>query len=124
MNEKDKERAARFGAYIRALRLARGYTQAELGAKCGYTSRAAINQIEKGRNDIAFDRLPALSDALGVDPKTLFDVYANGDASATDADKLATLETIRALLADLTAEQLAQVLAIVKVMHEQNTGVK
>ena len=122
MNEKDKERAARFGAYVRALRLARGLTQAELGAKCGYTSRAAINQIEKGRNDIAFDRLPALSDALGVEPKALFEVYTNAPAAGTDADKLATLETIRAALADLTPEQLAQILAIVKVMQAQNEG--
>lgn len=122
MNKKDKERAARFGAYIRALRLARGLTQAELGAKCGYTSRAAINRIEKGLNDIAFDRLPALSDALGVEPTALFDAYTNAPETGTDADKLATLETIRACLADLTPEQLAQVLAIVKVMQTQNEG--
>lgn len=61
MDNKNYERAQRFGAYIRALRLASNLTQQELATKCGYTSRAAINRIEKGRNDVALDRLPLIS---------------------------------------------------------------
>lgn len=36
MTEQEKERARRFGAYIRQLRVARGMTQQELATKCGY----------------------------------------------------------------------------------------
>lgn len=48
MTEQEKERARRFGAYIRQLRVARGMTQQELATKCGYGHRATL-----GCNDVA-----------------------------------------------------------------------
>lgn len=122
MNEKDKERAQRFGAYIRALREAQGKSQQEVATACGYTSRAAISSVEKGKNDIAFDRLPLLAHSLGVEPKELFEVYAND--KATDTERRAQVETIRQALNTLTPEQLQQVAAIVRVMIAQNGGNK
>ena len=120
MNELDRERAQRFGAYIRALRTARGMTQQEVADKCGYTARAAISQLEAGKNDIAFDRLPALSSALGVEPQELFEVYAG--TTGKDNDNAVRLEAVKSMLNELTPLQLEQVAAIVKVMYSQNKG--
>lgn len=120
MTEKDRERAQRFGAYIKALRTARGMTQQELSTKCGYSHRAAISQLEAGKNDIAFDRLPSLSSALGVEPQELLDVYAG--TTGRGNENLAHLEAVKSMLNDLTPSQLEQVAAIVKVMYSQNKG--
>ena len=120
MTEKDRERAQRFGAYIKALRTARGMTQQELSTKCGYSHRAAISQLEAGKNDIAFDRLPSLSSALGVEPQELLDVYAG--TTGRGNENLARLEAVKSMLNDLTPSQLEQVAAIVKVMYSQNKG--
>lgn len=119
MTEKDKERAQRFGAYVRALRIAHGMTQQALATRCGYTSRQAITRLEKGNNDIAFDRLPALADALGVSPGELFNAYdyERADASLETSPQI---EAIKSMLTDLTPGQLEQVAAIIKVMRGQN----
>lgn len=120
MNEQDKARAQRFGAYIKALRLSHGLTQQELSDKCGYSHRAAISQLEAGKNDISFDRLPVLSAALGVEPQELFEVYAG--TTGKDNDNAVRLEAVKSMLNDLTPLQLEQVAAIVKVMYSQNKG--
>ena len=119
MTEKDKECAQRLGAYIRALRIARGMTQEELSAAVGYTHRAAVSQLENGKNDIAFDKLPALSAALGVEPTELFEAYAG---TTKDNQDNAQLEAVKGMLSGLTPAQLEQITAILKVMHAQNKG--
>ena len=119
MTEQEKERARRFGAYIKALRLARGMTQDELAQKCGYTHRATISGLEKGKYDMAFDRLPAMSAALGVEAQELFEAYAY-DLDSTGHENGEQIEAIKSMLNGLTSEQLQQVAAIIKVMHAQN----
>jgi len=120
MTEQEKERARRFGAYIRQLRIARGMTQQELANKCGYGHRATISCVEKGKSNIAFDTLPALSQALGVAPQDLFEAYAY-DLPSTENSNGALIEGIKGMLNGLTTSQLQQVAAIIKVMHSQNT---
>lgn len=120
MTDKEKERAQRFGAYIRNLRIARGMTQQELADRCGYSHRATVSAVEKGKNDIAFDKLPALSAALGVDAKELFNAYDFERAGTTATAP--QIDAIKSMLTDLTPSQLDQVTAIVKVMHDQNKG--
>ena len=120
MTEQDKKRALRFGAYIKALRTARGMTQQELSTKCGYSHRAAISQLEKGKNDIAFDKLPALSSALGVEPQELFEAYAG--TTDKEKDNITQIDAVKSMLSGLTSEQLEQVAAIVRVMNAQNNG--
>lgn len=120
MTEQDKERARRFGEYIRALRKARGLTQDELSKALGYTHRAAVSQLEKGKNDIAFDRLPALSAALGVEPQELLTAYAG--TTDKDTNNLAQIEAVKGMLKDLTPAQLDQITAIIRVMQDQNKG--
>lgn len=123
MTDKEKERARRFGAYIKELRTARGMTQDELAKKCGYSNRAAISSVEKGKNDIALDRVPAFADALGVTPSQLFNAYdyERADASLETSPQI---EAIKSMLTELTPSQLEQVTAIVKVMRDQNGGAK
>lgn len=121
MTEKEKERARRFGAYVKALRIANGMTQDELARKCGYTHRATISCVEKGKSNIAFDTLPAMSAALGVEPQALFEAYAF-DLDSTGHENGEQIEAIKGMLNGLTSEQLQQVAAIVKVMHAQNGG--
>lgn len=120
MNEKDRERALRFGAYIKSLRQAQGKSQQEVATKCGYTSRAAISSLEKGKNDLAFDKLPLLAQALGVDPVDLFSVYADDEAETAETQP--QIEAIKGMLYDLSPVQLQQVAAIVKVMRDQDKG--
>mgnify|MGYP001050048169 FL=1 len=45
------------GDKIKELRISLGLSQEEFGKKLGYTSRSSINKIEKGINDISYDKL-------------------------------------------------------------------
>ncbi|HHC07276.1 MAG TPA: helix-turn-helix domain-containing protein [Actinobacteria bacterium] len=56
---------------LRALRRARGLTQAELAARAG-VSRQLVGAVEAGRHLPRVDAGLALADALGVDPHELF----------------------------------------------------
>lgn len=121
MDSKEKDRLRRFGAYVRELRKARGMTQQELSDKCGYSHRAAVSQIEGGKNEISIDRLPALATALGVEPSELFAAYDFERENSKDVNS-ALIDVIKGYLPELTPAQIEQVAAIVKVMHSQNKG--
>lgn len=71
MDDKKREYLARMGAKIKQYRILRGMTQEELALACGYTNRAAIAQIEKGRSDIVRAKFILMCDALGVTPAEL-----------------------------------------------------
>lgn len=45
------------GNKIKELRISLGLSQEEFGKKLGYSSRSSINKIEKGINDISYDKL-------------------------------------------------------------------
>lgn len=60
------------GKYIRQRRQELGLTQEELAKKTGYTSKAAINKIEKGVNDIPQSKIMIFADALEVEPIYFF----------------------------------------------------
>lgn len=59
------------GKKIREQRIALGLTQQELATKLGYTSRASINKIELGINDIAQSKIVAFAKALNTTPAYL-----------------------------------------------------
>ena len=71
MNDKD---LSKLGDYIRRLRESLGMSQEELAKKSGFSSRAAISAIEKGKNNISVERLPDLALALRTTPGELMDV--------------------------------------------------
>ena len=57
---------------VRALRNARGISQEELAAICGY-HRTYIGMIERGERNITIATLEALAGALGVEPLRLLE---------------------------------------------------
>ena len=59
------------GANIRAVRLGRGFTQAQVALATGI-SRPTINKIEMGREDTSVSRLLKVAFALGVDADVFF----------------------------------------------------
>ena len=63
------------GNNIRTRRLELGMTQEELAHKAGYKSRAAINKIEKGVNDITQSTLKRIAIALEINPVDLMDYH-------------------------------------------------
>lgn len=71
MNDKD---LSKLGNHIKLLRESLGMSQEELAKKSGFSSRAAISAIEKGKNNISVERLPDLASALRTTPGELMDV--------------------------------------------------
>jgi transcriptional regulator with XRE-family HTH domain len=69
----------RLGEHIRLLRESEGMSQEELAKKAGFAGRAAISAIEKGKNNISVDKLPALALALNTTPGDLMDVLVDMD---------------------------------------------
>jgi transcriptional regulator with XRE-family HTH domain len=59
--------AKRLGRRIAGLRRSKGFTQKELGRKCGL-DRDFIKAIEKGEEDSTLEDMTKISEALGVEP--------------------------------------------------------
>lgn len=78
----DNEKLQRFGAYIKLLREAEGLSQEELAKKSGFSGRAAISAIEKGKNNISIERLPDLAISLHTTPGKLMDVLVEVEEEA------------------------------------------
>ena len=66
------ETTRRFGANVRAARLARGWTQEDLSARTGLAV-VQISRIERGVREIRLTTLLRLLTALDVEPRTLLD---------------------------------------------------
>ena len=64
------------GEKIRDVRTKAGLNQDEFAKELGYTSRSTINKIEKGVNDISYDKLELLIRKFDVDVSELFDDLA------------------------------------------------
>lgn len=63
---------ATVGERIKTIRLKKGMTLEEVGAKLGVV-KTTINKYESGSiSRIPYDRILALADALNVDPSTFF----------------------------------------------------
>jgi len=77
------------GAKIRALRLHKGLTQEELGARTNLT-KGYISQLERDLNSPSIDTLFSILEVLGTTPREFFDdirsepkiVYAEGDQTS------------------------------------------
>ena len=61
----------RLGSTVRRLRLYHDMTMQELADRCGYSSRATINKIEKGEINVPQSKIKALAGALDVSPVEL-----------------------------------------------------
>lgn len=64
---------------IRALRIANGMSQEELGIKCGYEGRSMISRVEAGKIDLPLSKVEIFASALNVTPEYLFGVAEDQD---------------------------------------------
>ena len=68
------------GDTIRKFREERGWTQEELAAKMGYTSKSTINKIEKNINDVSQTKIEKFAEVFECDPTDLIAPNPNHDA--------------------------------------------
>ena len=116
---------------VRIVRMARGFSQAELAEKVGYTSRASINKIEKGLVDVPRSKLFALAEALHVSPAFLLGLPEGSPVEYEDKPPLdeETAQMLQDLydkdhvlmqsLADATPEELAQIQQFVEFVKSK-----
>lgn len=64
------------GEKIKEVRLKAGLNQEEFAKELGYTSRSTVNKIEKGINDISFDKLELLIRKFNIEADKLFEDFA------------------------------------------------
>lgn len=95
-----------FGARIRFLRKLRGLSQEQLAEKAGLSAKT-ISYIERGKNTIAFLKLPLLAEALQVPVYKLFVMLPE------DADRTTVITT---LLDSATDKEINAAVEVLKVM--------
>ena len=59
------------GNMIREARLAKSWSQLELGKMLGYDYGNFIAMIENGKSMVPIDKIPVICDILGINPKEL-----------------------------------------------------
>ena len=96
---------AAFGAHIRSLRRARGWTQNEL-AQRSRLSPDTIRRIEGGDFSASLDTLRKLGFGFGLSLATLFTAFETGDVADADA--------LPSELARLTPEQQLKAVALLR----------
>lgn len=78
----------RLGANLRAIRLARGFTQEEWAMHLGY-DRTYVASVERGERNLTLDTLTALAEQIDVDPLELLEDHgtpAGADQSSGTVD--------------------------------------
>lgn len=104
---------------IRAARLARGMSQAELAEKAGYTSRAAINKIELGKMDPPRSKVLAIAEALHVSPAWLLGMDEPEDKAAMLQRIYDKCHILFDSAEDATPEELARAAQYIEFMKTQ-----
>ena len=66
----------KLGEKIKEIRLENGMSQEEFAKALGYTSKSTVNKIEKGVNDISYDKLELLIQKFDLEVNELFDNLA------------------------------------------------
>lgn len=77
------------GERIKQLRLDRGWSQAELAKKMGYTDKSTICLVEKGKSDLFLSSVAKYADVFGVTPSEIM-----GWGKPVSDDDLAEIEEI------------------------------
>lgn len=65
-----------FGARVRELRKAAGYSQEAFADKCGF-ARSYMSRVERGAGNPSLDAIETIASALKVEISTLFTVAKN-----------------------------------------------
>ena len=66
----------KLGNKIKEIRLENGMSQEEFAKELGYTSKSTVNKIEKGVNDMSYDKLELLIQKFDLKVNELFDNLA------------------------------------------------
>ena len=66
----------KLGEKVKEIRLEKGMSQEEFAKELGYTSKSTVNKIEKGVNDISYDKLELLIQKFDLEVNELFDNLA------------------------------------------------
>ena len=66
----------KLGNKIKEIRLENGMSQEEFAKELGYTSKSTVNKIEKGVNDMSYDKLELLIQKFDLEVNELFDNLA------------------------------------------------
>ena len=66
----------RFGERIRALRLAKGFTQESLAAAAGLHP-TYVGGIERGERNVSLDNILKLANALAIPPSKIFEEFGS-----------------------------------------------
>lgn len=106
------------GNNIRTRRLELGMTQEELAHKAGYKSRAAINKIEKGVNDLTQSTLKRIAVALEINPVELMDYHLESERA-----KATRIARYVELFSDLNAENQDIIIKTMQAMKPTRANV-
>ena len=60
------------GKMIRNARIEKGWSQRELGKMLGYDYGNFVGMIEVGKSKLPIEKVPLISELLGINPKQLF----------------------------------------------------
>lgn len=106
---------------IKALRIAKGLSQADLAKLVGYEGRSAISKVENGTRDISQSMIEKYAEALGTTPTYL--LYGDEDEGETP---LTNEAVFAALFSQLSAEHqniiIAQIKGILATYDKKDSG--
>ena len=83
-----------FGEKVKKIRKQAGLNQDEFAKELGYTSRSTINKIEKGINDMSYDKLELLIRKFNVEVDNLFeDLLSQAGGTIIDEKEIRNIKT-------------------------------
>ncbi len=96
------------GDKIKEIRVNQGLSQDDLARELGYTSRSTIAKIEKGINEISFDKLQLLIEKYDLEMNELFDDFAYKTGGKVISDhKYKSAAYIKSIISDFTSDKLS-----------------
>ena len=78
----------KLGEKIKEIRLKEGLSQEAFAKKMGYNSRSTINKIEKGINEISYEKLMLLIKSYEIELDELFDKPRNETFVSSNKDSI------------------------------------
>lgn len=98
------------GKRIRSLRVARGWTQQNLGEKAGISYKF-IGEIERGKQNPSFSILAKISEALNIDLKELFR-FSHEILSRKELEN-----EVKRIIKDMTDDELRHIFLLIQAIY-------
>lgn len=107
---------SKLGDRIKEIRRDQGLSQEDLAKELGYTSRSTIAKIEKGVNEISFDKLQLLMEKYDVEINELFDDFAyKAGEKVISNNNYKTTAYVKSIISDYNIDNLS-----LKEINESN----